>query len=67
MLFLKVLPIKLKVNLFAGDVITKVNGEPVGGNVNFYSKFVNTADQRVLLEVKSKDGKTREVIISPVK
>ena len=34
--------------------------------MNFYSKFVNTADDRVLLEVKGKDGKTREVIIRPV-
>ncbi len=57
---------KTESKLFVGDVITKVNSEPVGGNVNFYSKFVNTADERMLLEVKSADGKTREVIIRPV-
>ena len=57
---------KTESKLEVGDVITKVNSEPVGGNVNFYSKFVNTADQRVLLDVKSKDGKMREVIIRPV-
>ena len=58
---------KIESKLFVGDIIIKVNGEDVGGNVNFYSKFVNTADEKVLLEIKSKDGKTREVIIRPVK
>ncbi len=57
---------KIESKLFAGEVITKFNGEPVGGDVNFYSKFVNTADERVLLAVEGKDGKTREVIIRPV-
>ncbi len=57
---------KSESKLSAGDIITKVNGDSVGGNVNFYSKFVNTADERMLLEVKSIDGKTREVIIRPV-
>ncbi len=56
---------KIESKLNTGDVITKVNGETVGGNINFYSKFVNTADERVLLDVKSKDGKEREVIIRP--
>jgi len=57
---------KIESKLNVGDIITKVNGEEVGGNINFYSKFVNTANERVLLDVKSKDGKTREVIIRPV-
>ena len=57
---------KSESKLSAGDIITKVNGDSVSGNVNFYSKFVNTADERMLLEVKSADGKTREVIIRPV-
>ena len=57
---------KIESKLNVGDIITKVNGETVGGNVNFYSKFVNTADERVLLDVKSKDGKTREVTIRPI-
>jgi len=57
---------KIESKLNVGDIIRKVNGEDVGGNVNFYSKFVNTANERVLLDVKSKDGKTREVIIRPV-
>lgn len=57
---------KSESKLSAGDMITKVNGEPVDGNTNFYSKFVNKADERVLLEVKSEDGKLREVIIRPV-
>ena len=57
---------KIESKLEVGDVITQVNSEPVGGNINFYSKFANTADQRVLLEVKNKDGQMREVIIRPV-
>ena len=58
---------KKESKLFVGDIITKVNGETVGGNVNFYSKFINTADEKVLLEVKSKNGEMREVVIRPVK
>ncbi|MEJ2507663.1 MAG: PDZ domain-containing protein, partial [Ignavibacteriaceae bacterium] len=57
---------KIESKLNVGDIIRKVNGEDVGGNVNFYSKFVNTANERVLLDVKSKDGISREVVIRPV-
>ena len=57
---------KIESKLNVGDIITKVNSEEVDGNVNFYSKFVNTADERVLLDVKSKEGKIREVVIRPV-
>ncbi|MCG6915823.1 PDZ domain-containing protein [bacterium BMS3Abin03] len=57
---------KIESKLNVGDIIRKVNGEEVGGNVNFYSKFVNTANERVLLDVKSKDGISREVVIRPV-
>ncbi len=57
---------KSESKLSAGDIITKVNGDSVGGKNNFYSKFVNSAGERVLLVVKSPDGKMREVIIRPV-
>jgi C-terminal processing protease CtpA/Prc len=35
--------------------------------MNFYSGFINKFDEKMLLEVASKDGTIREVIIRPVK
>jgi C-terminal processing protease CtpA/Prc len=58
---------KSESKLFAGDIITKVNGETIVENMNFYSGFINKFDEKMLLEVASKDGATREVIIRPVK
>ncbi|MCB9502592.1 MAG: PD40 domain-containing protein [Deferribacteres bacterium] len=57
---------KKESKLVIGDIITKVNGEPLERHVNFYAMFAQTAEERVLLEVKSTNGKTREVIIRPV-
>ncbi|MCF8260008.1 MAG: PDZ domain-containing protein [Melioribacteraceae bacterium] len=51
--------------LMEGDVIKSVNGENLGTGINFYSKFINTTDEKVLLVVEAKDGKEREVIIRP--
>jgi C-terminal processing protease CtpA/Prc len=51
--------------LNADDVITAVDGTPVNDNVNFYSMFTNKADEKVLLNVKGKDGKEKEVTIRP--
>lgn len=48
-----------------GDVILSVNGEEVTSNVSFWSHLTNTAGNKTLLEVKGKNGKTREVIIRP--
>jgi C-terminal processing protease CtpA/Prc/Tol biopolymer transport system component len=48
-----------------GEVITAVNNERVVAGVNFYSLLNDKANERVLLEVKSTDNTTREVIIRP--
>jgi len=47
------------------DIITAVDGVPVADNVNFYSMFTNKADEKVLLTIKGKDGKEKEVTIRP--
>ncbi|MBN1301503.1 MAG: PD40 domain-containing protein [Melioribacteraceae bacterium] len=49
-----------------GDVIVSVNGTAINSKINFYSALINTADEKVLLEVKDSKGKLREVIIRPV-
>ena len=51
--------------LFVDDVITSVDGKPVTPDINFYSLFINKANERVILEVTGKDGKSREVVIRP--
>lgn len=48
-----------------GDVILSVNGEPVEKNANFYSLLTNRADEKILLEVKDKNGRVREIAIRP--
>jgi tricorn protease len=48
-----------------GDVILSVDGTELNGSVNFYSLLTNKAKERVLLEVKSKTGAVREVVIRP--
>ena len=48
-----------------GMVIRSVNGEPVSANVNFFSLLNNTANQRILLEVKN-GREIKEVTIRPV-
>jgi tricorn protease len=50
--------------LSMGDVITSVNGTPVGGQQNFYALLINQADEEVLLTVET-GGKSREVVIRP--
>ena len=52
--------------LYVGDVILSVNGNKVNSGVNFWSYFADTLNKKVLLEVKGKDGKVREVVIRPV-
>ncbi|MFZ2900321.1 MAG: S41 family peptidase [Saprospiraceae bacterium] len=49
-----------------GMVIRSVNGESVTAAGNFFSLLNNTANQRVLLEVKTKEGSVQEVVIRPV-
>jgi tricorn protease len=51
---------ELKIN----DIITSVNGERIGNNLNFYSLFANTTDERLLLKLE-RNGENKEVIIRP--
>lgn len=51
--------------LLEGDIITSVNGESVHEAENFYSLLSGLASEKVLLTVKNKEGKTREVVIRP--
>jgi tricorn protease len=51
--------------LEAGMIILSVNGEKIRTNTNFFSLLNNTANQRILLEVKEAGGNTREVVIRP--
>jgi C-terminal processing protease CtpA/Prc len=52
---------KLKV----GDVITAVNGASLSGNVNFYSLFNNTGNDKIYLNVTGVKGVKKEVVIRP--
>ncbi len=52
--------------LTEGEIITSVDGAPVNDNVNFYSLLTNKADEKVLLTVKDKEGKEKEVAIRPI-
>lgn len=51
--------------LTVGEIITAVNTEPLATGENFYSRFHETANDRVLLNVIGTDGNSREVIIRP--
>lgn len=51
--------------LYSNDVIVAVNGESIEPGENFYSHLNGTVNERVLLTVRSNDGKTREVVIRP--
>ncbi len=48
-----------------GELITAINGEPVGQGVNAWQLLDETAGERVLLEVMTSDGSVREVVIRP--
>ena len=48
-----------------GDLIMAVGGVPVTNDMNFYSLFVNKAGEKVLLSVKDRKGREREVAIRP--
>lgn len=51
--------------LYSGEIILEVNGKRIGKNANIYSLLADTVGKKVLLKVKSKDGKEREVVIIP--
>lgn len=49
--------------LSEGDVITAVNGEPVTGNINFYSLLNGLVNEKVLLTVNKGENVTKEIPI----
>lgn len=51
--------------LFVDDIITSVDGNQYKTDENFYQNLTNKVDEKVLLTVKSKDGKEKEVAIRP--
>ncbi len=54
---------KEKSKLNEGDIITAVNGESISNNINFHELLNGLVNEKVLLTVKSSDGKTREVAL----
>ncbi|CAH0997649.1 Tricorn protease [Emticicia aquatica] len=54
---------KEKSKLNEGDIITAVNGESVNDTENFYQLLNGLVNEKVLLTVKSTDGKIRETAI----
>ncbi|MBN2070496.1 MAG: PD40 domain-containing protein [Candidatus Krumholzibacteriota bacterium] len=57
---------KTESTLAEGDLITSVDGAAVTKDINFYSLFINKGDEKVLLSVRDKKKKEREVVIRPV-
>jgi C-terminal processing protease CtpA/Prc len=51
--------------LVAGEIITAINTVPLTARENFYSRFRETANERVLLTVIGTDATSREVVIRP--
>jgi len=49
----------------AGDVILSVDGVPINSSINFYSPLINRSNEKLLLEIKDKNGNKREVAIRP--
>jgi tricorn protease len=52
--------------LFVEDIITSIDGNEYKDDINFYSLLNTRAEDKVLLGVKNKDGKEREVTIRPI-
>ena len=57
---------KITSKLNKGDVILAVNGNFVTEKINFWSQLANTANEKIVLQVKDKTGVQREVVIRPV-
>ncbi|MFQ6093684.1 MAG: S41 family peptidase, partial [bacterium] len=49
-----------------GEIIMAVNGTSLEENRNLYELLVDKVDEKVQLEVKSKDGKKRTVVVRPI-
>jgi len=54
---------KIASKLMEDDVITAVNGQMISNNTNFYQLLNGLANEKVLLNVTGKDGKSREVTV----
>lgn len=54
---------KIKSKLNEGDIILAVNGENVKNDDNFFELLNGLVNEKVLLNVQSADGKTREVVL----
>ncbi len=54
---------KAKSKLVEGDIITAVNGEPVKNDENFFDLLGGLSNEKVLLTVKSVDGKSKEIAL----
>ncbi len=52
--------------LYAEDVLLAVDGIDVKADENFFSLLNAKVDEKVLLRVKGKDGKEREVVLRPI-
>lgn len=57
--------LRLVSRINTGDIILSVDGQAVKETVNFYSLLADTTNEKVLLEIKGKTGKIREVQIRP--
>lgn len=55
-----------KSRLYAGDIITAINGKPVSQDQSIYAGLFDTVGERTLLNVTDKDGKERTVIFQPI-
>lgn len=51
--------------LNVGDIITSVNGQPIGPNTNFYSLMNGKSNERIRLEVSANNAAVKDVIIRP--
>jgi C-terminal processing protease CtpA/Prc len=56
---------KVTSKLFAGDLITAIDGNSYSTTNNFYELLNTKVDEKTLLAVKGSDGKEREVVIRP--
>lgn len=54
---------KINSKLSAGDVIVAVDGAIISAAENFYSLLTNRADELLVLSLKDKEGKNREITI----
>ena len=54
---------KIASRLNEGDVITAVNGQAVKEDENFYDLLNGLVNEKVLLNVRGTDGKSREVVL----